>query len=125
MVASHRTRVPWWVAVRERWDRAKAALGQEVSCRWADRLQRREGVGRGEPLGCLEDLPDIVVAGDDPVVEVGTVEDRRGGACLREEGVRVGKVRIMKWIETLRETLCIAGPRFAHLGSFRVIEHFP
>ena len=108
----------------QRWDRPKAALCQEASCGGADRLQWREGVGRGEHLGCLEDLLDIVVAGDDPVVEIGAVEDRGGGPCLREEGVRVGEVRIMKWIETFRETLCIAGPRFAHLSSFRVIEHF-
>src|SRR5712664_36260 len=91
--------VPWWVTVRERWDRAKASLGQEVSCRWADRLQWCEGVGRGEPFGCLEYLPDIVVASDDPVVEVWTVEHRGGRPCLCEEGVRIGQVWIMKWIE--------------------------
>ena len=70
--------------------------------RWADRLQRREGVSSGEQLGGLEDPPDVVVAGDDPVVEVGTVEDGGGSPCLGKEGVRIGKVRIMKWIETLR-----------------------
>jgi hypothetical protein len=69
--------------------------------RWADRLQRREGVSSGEQLGGLEDPPDVVVAGDDPVVEVGTVEDAGGRPCLRKEGARIGKVRIMKWIETL------------------------
>src|SRR6266478_2113589 len=112
--------VSWGVVVGQRWDWLKAALSQEVSGGRANRLEGREGVGSGEPLGCLEDLPDIVVAADDPVIEVGAVEDRGGGPCLREEGVRVGKVRIMKWIETLAEPLSIAGPRSAHLGSFRV-----
>ena len=93
--------VPWWVTIRQRGDRPKAALSQEASCGGADRLERREGIGSGEQLGCLEDLPDIVVAGDDPVVEVGTVEDGGGRPCLRKEGVRIGKVRIMKWIEKL------------------------
>src|SRR6266478_4632577 len=68
-------RVPWWVAVRQRGNRSKSALRQEVSRRWADRLQRCEGISSGEQLGCLEDLRNVVVAGDDPVVEVGTVED--------------------------------------------------
>ena len=42
--------VPWWVTVGQRWDRPKAALSQEVSCGGADRLERREGIGRGEQL---------------------------------------------------------------------------
>ena len=116
--------VRWGVTVRQRWDRPKAALCQEASCGGADRLQGSRVLAAENTLGVWKILLDIAVAGDDPVVEVGTVEDRGGGACLRKEGVRVGKVWIMEWIETLRETLCIAGPRFAHLGSFRMIEHF-
>src|SRR5262249_6230215 len=72
-----------------------------------------------------EDLLDIVVAGDDPIVEVGTVEDRGGGPNLCEKWVGVGKVRIMKWIETLAEPLSVAGPRLAHLHPFGMIDHFP
>jgi hypothetical protein len=76
------------------------------------------------PLGRLEDVPDIVVAGDDPVIEVGAVEDRGGGPCLGEEGVRVGQVRITKGIEPPGEALRLAGSSSVHLGSFRVIDHF-
>jgi len=52
-------------------------------------------------------------------------EDRSGSPPLGEERVRVGKVRTMKWIEPLGETLRIAGLRFGQLGSFTVIGHFP
>jgi cytochrome P450 len=31
--------------------------------------------------------------------EVGTIEDRTGHPCFRDEGVRIGKVWIMKWID--------------------------
>src|SRR5262249_51224889 len=119
-----RQAVPRWVNVRQRWDRPKAALVQEVRCGGADRLERRQGVGRGDHLGRLEDVPDVVVAGDDPVIKVGAVEDRGGGPCLGEEGVRVGQVRIMKGIEPPGEVLRLAGPRAVALGSFGVIDPF-
>jgi hypothetical protein len=45
----------------------------------------------------LEDLPDIVAAGDDPAIEVGAVEDRGSRPRLGEEGVRIDKVWIMNW----------------------------
>jgi hypothetical protein len=116
--------VPRWINVRQRWDRPKAARGQEMPCGGADRLERRQGVGRGEHLGRLEDVPDVVVAGDDPVIEVGAVEDRGGGPCLREERVRVGQVRIMKGIEPLGEVLPLDGPCSVHIGSSTAIDQF-
>src|SRR5262249_25060277 len=128
----------WRVTVRQRWDRPKATLGQQASCGGADRVQRREGGWRpGKPRGGGDVLrggggggpPTVgVVAGGERRGGGGPRRARgrrRGGVCLGEEGVRVGKVGIMEWIETLGETLCIAGQRFAGLGPFRVIDHFP
>src|SRR5262249_35060774 len=117
--------VRWRITVRQRWNGPEAALGQQAARGRADRLERREGVGRGEQLGCSEDLFDVDVARDDPVAEIGTVEDWGGGACRRKEGGRVGKVRIRKRIEPLGETPCIAACRSADLASFTAIDHFP
>jgi len=70
----------------------------------------------------LEDVPDVVVAGDDPVIKVGAVEDRGGGPRLGEEGIRVGQVRIMKGIELPGEVLRLAEPRSVPLDPLRVID---
>jgi len=93
-----------------------------MSCRWADRLERRKVVNRGEPLGCLEDLPDVVVTGDDPVIQVGTIEDRDRRSRLREEGVGIGKVGIMKGIETLAPANARIPAAFVRMRSLLVMN---
>jgi hypothetical protein len=67
---------------------------------------------------------DVVVAGDDPVIEVAAVKHWCGSSSLREEPVRVGQVRIMKRIESLGEALRLAWPCSDHLNSLRGIDNF-
>jgi hypothetical protein len=46
-----------------------------------------------------EDRLDVLVARDDPVVELGAVEHRLGAARLDPEGVRVAKIRVDERVE--------------------------
>ena len=83
-------RVIGGLAARETGDVGEAAIVEDPLDLRRARLERRLGVLGGERRRVAEDLADVRVAGDDPVVDRRAVEDRRlrPGAPVKGERLR-------------------------------------
>ena len=64
----------------------KSAFLKRLGRHRARRTQRRVSVGSGEQRRRAEDLPDVMVAGDDPVIDQFAVKGRRGAAAAARKG---------------------------------------